>query len=132
MFLQWPEPRLAQLVLRPAEVAHFGPPVSFRMAYLTPRIAVSMLGAWTMSFASASPYPRRTTRPDGSQSLPLRAITTGLRADLSVRLAAIEARLPAGTAGLSSMDYHAELTMLVWRVRDEVTADGRRDAAAPP
>ncbi len=65
-----------------------------------------------------------------------RAIATGLRADLNWRLAAIEARLPAGAAGLSTMDRasddHAALTMLVWRIRDEVAAAGRRASPAPP
>ena len=61
-----------------------------------------------------------------------RAIATGLRADLNGRLAAIEARLPAGAAGLSSMDDHAALTMLVWRIRDEVAAAGQRAPTAPP
>jgi hypothetical protein len=76
LFLQWPERQLAQLVLRPAEVAYRGLPVSFRFAYLTPRIAVSMLGAWVMTFAAASPFPRRTTRPDGSQGLELAGADT--------------------------------------------------------
>jgi hypothetical protein len=59
------------------------------------------------------------------------AITTGLRADLNGRLAAIEARLPAGTAGLTTLEDHAELAMLVMRVRDEVATAGQRAAAAP-
>jgi hypothetical protein len=58
-------------VLRPAEVALNGPPVQFNLAYFTPRIAVSMMNAWVMSFAAEAPYPRRTTRPDGSQGLEL-------------------------------------------------------------
>ena len=58
-------------MLRPAEVEFNGPPVQFNLAYFTPRIAVSMMNAWVMSFAAEAPYPRRTTRPDGSQGLEL-------------------------------------------------------------
>jgi hypothetical protein len=60
-----------------------------------------------------------------------RAITSGLRADLNGRVAAVEARLPAGTAGLTTLEDRAELAMLVMLVRDEIATAGRRAAAAP-
>ena len=48
-------------------------------------------------------------------------MTSGLRTDLGGRLDAIEARVPQGPSALATSEDHAELTMLVMRVRDEAS-----------